>query len=178
MLFRSENTNGVGASGIDFFPTVPGIHTAADRRDYALLASVLSGLELLRKVLPHRSIDQYHWGELQRVALNHPIPGLSIGPIPTDGGFQTVDPASFNVRATKPEHFIYDFGAGHRSVYELSADGNRAAAIWAGGTSGDPRNANYARFLGRWVGNQYVPLLLGAEAVQSSGATVQHYAPN
>jgi hypothetical protein len=40
---------GVGASGIDFFAAA-GIAAAADRRDFALLASLQSGLEMLAAI--------------------------------------------------------------------------------------------------------------------------------
>ena len=170
-------STGVGASGIDFF-AAPGIGDANARRDFAVLASVKSGLDLLAGLFPGRSMDRYHWGELQKVALNHPIAALSVPPIPTDGGFQTVDPASFNVRATSREHFIYNYGSAHRSVYELAPDGNRAAAIWAGGTTGDPRSTDYTRFVPRWVGNETIPLLLGKEEVKASGATLQRFVPH
>lgn len=169
-------TTGVGAAGIDFF-AAPGIDSPAARRDFAILASLKSGLELLAGLFTGRAMDGYYWGELQRVTLNHPIAALSVPPIPTDGGFQTVDPASFNVRATSREHFVYSFGSAHRSVYELAPDGNRAASIWAGGTSGDPRSPDYTRFVARWVGNETIPLLLGKEEVNTSGALVQRFVP-
>lgn len=176
MLDNFPASRGVGASRIDFF-AAPGISVPEDRRDFALLGSLKSALELLANLFPGRGLDGYRWGELQRVALNHPIAQLSIPPIPTDGGFQTVDPASFNVRATTRQDFVYSFGSAHRSVYELGSDGNRAAAIWAGGTSGDPRSPNYRQFLGRWVANQSLPLLLGKEEVKKTGAEPQRYVP-
>jgi penicillin G amidase len=156
-----------GASGIDFF-AAPGIALAADRRDYALLASLRSGLELLAAMFGgSTNQDDYEWGALQRVALNHALGApFSIAPIATDGGFQTVDPASFNVRATAAQDFVYSFGSAHRSVYELGADGNRAASIWAD-----------RQFLGRWLANQTTPLLLGKEEVKRSGAEPQRYIP-
>lgn len=178
LLDNVETTGGVGASGVDFF-AAPGIAGAADRRDFALLASLRSGLELLAAMFGgSTNLDDYRWGALQRVALNHPLGGpFSIPPIPTDGGFQTVDPASFNVRATARQDFVYSFGAAHRSVYELGADANRAASIWAGGTSGDPFSPSYRQFLGRWVANQTIPLLLGKEEVKRTGAEPQRYVP-
>jgi penicillin G amidase len=167
LLDNFAATDGVGASGIDFF-AAPGIAAAADRRDYALLASLRSGLELLAAMFGGSTNQaDYRWGALQRVALSHPLGGpFSIAPISTDGGFQTVDPASFNVRATAPQDFVYSFGAAHRSVYELAAEANRAASIWAGG-----------QFLGRWLANESTPLLLGKEEVKRSGAEPQRYVP-
>jgi penicillin G amidase len=178
MLDKFAAMGGIGVSGIDFF-AAPGISSPEDRRDFALLASVQSGLELLARLFGGSTNQgDYQWGALQKVALNHPLGApFSIPPIPTDGGFQTVDPASFNVRATERQHFVYSFGSAHRSVYELAPEGNRAASIWAGGISGVPGNPTYARFVGRWVANQTIPLLLGKEEVKRSGAALQQYVP-
>ena len=52
-----------------------------------------------------------------------------------------------------------------------------AASIWAGGTSGDPTSPAYTRFLGRWVANQSIPLLLGKQEVKRSDAELQQYVP-
>ncbi len=178
MLDNFETSGGVGASGIDFF-AAPGIVAAADRRDFALLASLDSGLDLLAALFGgSTNQDDYLWGALQRIALNHPLGvAFSIPPIPTDGGFQTVDPALFNVRASTQQDFIYRFGAAHRSVYELIPNGNRGASIWAGGTSGDPFSPNYTQFLERWVANETLPLLLGKQEVKRSGAVLERYVP-
>ena len=178
LLDSFEAHGGVGASGIDFF-AAPGIGAAADRRDFALLASLKTGLELLAGMFGgSTNQDDYRWGALQRVALNHPLGApFNLPPIPTGGGFQTVDPASSNVRATQRQDFVYSFGSAHRSVYELAPEANRGASIWAGGTSGDPRSANYAQFVSRWVANQSIPLLLGKQEVKRSGATLERYLP-
>jgi penicillin amidase len=177
MLDNFAANGGVGASGIDFF-AAPGIAAATDRRDYALLASLKAGLDMLAGLLGSPSQNDYQWGRLQKVALNHPLGApFNLPPIPTDGGFQTVDPASFNVRATAAQDFVYSFGSAHRSVFELDADGNRGASIWAGGTSGNPFSPSYARFVPRWVANETVPLLLGKQEVRRSGAALERYVP-
>ena len=168
MLDNFATLHGVGHSGIDFFaaPAIGG--SAEDRRDYALLKSLSEGLDLLAGLFNgSASQSAYVWGELHRVTLAHPLgAALSTPPIPTDGGFQTVDPGLANVRAQAKTDFVYAFGAGHRSVYELDAQGNRAAAIWAD-----------ARFLSRWVANQAIPLLLGKQEVKRSGAELEHFVP-
>ena len=180
MLDNFDARHGIGHSGIDFF-AAPGVGgSAEDRRDYALLKSLQEGLELLGGPGLFGSANQstYFWGALHRVALNHPLGRpLSVPPIPTDGGFQTVDPGLANLRATARQDFVYSFGAVHRSVYELASEGNRAASIWAGGTSGDPTSPAYTRFLGRWVANQSIPLLLGKQEVKRSDAELQQYVP-
>ena len=168
MLDNFATLHGVGHSGIDFF-AAPGIGgSAEDRRDYALLKSLSEGLDSLAGLFGgSTSQDRYVWGELHRVTLAHPLgAALSVPPIPTDGGFQTVDPGLANVRAAARTDFVYAFGAGHRSVYELDWQGNRAASIWA-----DPK------FLSRWVANQTIPLLLGKQEIRRSGAELEHYVP-
>ena len=159
-------SGGVGASGIDFF-AAPGIAAAADRRDLAILASLQSGLQLLKDLFGSTNQDTYAWGALHKVALDHPLGApFSIPPIPTDGGFQTVDAATHSVRAGTAAGFVYRDGSTHRSVFELDRDGNRGASIWPGG-----------QFLQRWVDNQSIDLLLGKQELKRSGATLEHYVP-
>jgi penicillin amidase len=167
---------GVGVSGIDFFAAP--MAQASDRRDFAILSSLKAGLELLEGLFGSDKQDDYRWGVLHRVALDHPLGGaFSIPPIPTDGGFQTVDAASHSARAATAGQFIYRDGPTHRSVYEPRADASRAASIWPGGTSGNPFSANYRQFLERWLTNQSLPLLLGKQEVRRSGAVLERYVP-
>jgi penicillin amidase len=168
MLDNFATLRGVGHSGIDFF-AAPGIGgSAEDRRDYALLKSLSEGLDSLAGLFGgSTNQNDYLWGELHRVTLAHPLgASLSVPPIQTDGGFQTVDPGLANVRAAARTDFVYAFGAGHRSVYELDWQGTRGASIWAD-----------LKFLSRWVANQTTPLLLGKQEVKRSGAELEHYVP-
>jgi penicillin G amidase len=159
-------SGGVGASGIDFF-AAPGIAAAADRRDLAILASLQSGLQLLKDLFGSTNQDIYAWGALHKVALDHPLGApFSIPPIPTDGGFQTVDAATHSVRASTAAGFVYRDGSTHRSVFELDRDGSRGASIWPGG-----------QFLQRWVDNQSIELSLGKQEVKRGGAVLEHYVP-
>jgi penicillin G amidase len=179
MLDNFVALHGVGHSQIDFFATADMVGSPEDRRDYALLKSLKDGLDSLAGLFGgSTNQNSYVWGALHRVTLTHPLGvALSVPPIPTDGGFQTVDPGLANVRAAARTDFVYSFGSGHRSVYELDSEGNRAASIWAGGTSGDPTNPAYTRFVGRWVANQSIPLLLGKQEVKRSEADLEHYVP-
>ena len=167
MLDNFATLHGVGHSGVDFFAASGIGGSAEDRRDYALLKSLSEGLDSLAGLFGSTSQASYAWGALHRVTLAHPLgAALSVPPVPTDGGFQTVDPGLANVRAAARSDFVYAFGAGHRSVYELDWHGNRAASIWAD-----------AKFLSRWVANQTIPLLLGKQEVKRSGAELEHYVP-
>jgi penicillin amidase len=114
-LFDTFNTNhGVGASGLDFFP-LPGVTSAADRRDIYILQAVadtltaLSGPDFAKAFNGSKQQDDYRWGKLHRIVLAHrlgsifnvppaggafPPPLLDLDGIPTDGGYQTVDVAN------------------------------------------------------------------------------------
>jgi penicillin amidase len=104
----------VGASGIDLF-AVAGVASAADRRDVLLLRAVgealdaLAGPDFAAAFGGSRDQDDYRWGKLHRLVLDHPLDGpFSVPPafgrfpqplpdlpgISTDGGFSTVDAAS------------------------------------------------------------------------------------
>src|SRR5205085_7982261 len=132
---RSSDLNfalngGVGVSGVNFF-AVPGIAAAADRRDFVILSSLRSGLELLATAAFFGSANQndYRWGRLHRIEFTHPLGSVfSIPPaggafpaplpgvrgIPTDGGFQTVDASSHNARGKVPDDFMFTVIPSHR----------------------------------------------------------------
>jgi penicillin G amidase len=184
---------GVGVSGINFF-AVPGVASAADRRDIIILTSLRAGLDLLAGPTFFGSPNQnnYRWGRLHRVVFAHPlgspfsIPpagGAFPGPLPgvsgfpTDGGFQTVDASTHNARGTAPDHFMYKDGPAHRTVVEARSGAMRAASIWPGGTSGVPFNPNYFQFLERYLSNETLTLRLGNDEVVRGRAVVEKYIP-
>lgn len=179
---------GKGASGLDFFP-VPGVAAAEDRRDLVLLQSLADALALAAgdtfKPAFGNSTNQadYRWGRLHRVELASnlgapftlpsagsvfapPLPGLA--GIPVDGGYQTVDVAGFEPRASKPDDFISRHAASQRLVAEVAPWGtSRVENVWPGGLSEQPGGAGYAAFLKRWLANDAVALKLdGGEAVE------------
>ncbi len=84
LLDGFDSTRGVGASGVDFF-AIPGIDDAATRRDLVILRSLSRSLDLLAgdayAMAFQRSTRQedYRWGILHRVMLDHPLgPPFSI----------------------------------------------------------------------------------------------------
>lgn len=188
LLESFPQNGGKGASGLDFFP-VPGVAAADDRRDLVLLQSLADALTLAAsdtfKPAFGNSTNQadYRWGRLHRVELTSnlgapftlpsvgsvfppPLPGLA--GIPMDGGYQTVDVAGFEPRASKPDDFISRYAASQRLVAEVAPWGTtRAENVWPGGLSEQPGGPGYAAYLKRWLANDTVPLKLeGNEAVE------------
>jgi penicillin amidase len=180
LLEGFAQTGGVGASGIDFF-AVPGVPDAADRRDVLLLRAVREGLDALAgpdfAAAFHRSgnQDDYRWGRLHRLVLDHPLDGpFSVPPgfgrfpqplpdlpgIPTDGGFSTVDAASHNVRAASASAYTFGSGPANRYVSASGRHGVTARSSLPGGTSALPDSRNYLNLLPMWLTNDSFPLNL------------------
>lgn len=174
---------GSGFSGLSFF-NVPGVDNAGDRRDIIMLQSLRETLDLMAgddfAAAFDRTAEQdnYRWGKLHRIVLAHPLgepfsippaggdfpaalPGLD--GIPTDGGFQTVDAASHDVRGTGDNGFMFDLGPVRRFVSEPGHGRARTESIWPGGTSGVLGSPYYFQFLGTWLQNQAIPLSLNAK---------------
>lgn len=181
-LFDSfPQRGGRGVSGVDFFP-VPGVTAAEDRRDLVLLQSLADALTLAASDAFRPAFGgstnqaDYRWGKLHRVELKSnlgapftipaagsafppPLPGLA--GIPIDGGYQSIDAAAFNPRATTPDGFINRHGPSQRLVAEVAPGGtSRVENIWPGGLSEQPGGSGYAAYLKRWLANDAVPLRL------------------
>jgi penicillin amidase len=160
LLDHFDTAQGVGASGMDFFP-VPGMASAADRRDTYLLSSLAGALDLLNGPAfddafpPPRTQADLRWGRLHRIVFSHPMGGpFSIPPafglfpaplaglpgIPTDGGFGAVDASNHDARAASSNAFMYTSGPSNRLVVELSRGAvKRAESVWPGGASALPQ---------------------------------------
>jgi penicillin amidase len=179
LLETFAQTQGVGASGIDFF-AVDGVPDAADRRDVLLLRSLdgaldkLAGPDFQAAFGGSSDQDDYRWGRLHRVVMDHPMDGaLNIPPgggafpapladlpgIPTDGGFDTVDASSHDARADASNDFMFGSGPANRFVAEARAPGQVVAeSSLPGGTSGVPGSPFYVNLLPRWLTNDTFPL--------------------
>jgi penicillin amidase len=166
---------GVGASGIDFF-AVAGVADATDRRDVVLLRALkdaltkLAGPDFQAAFGGSTDQDDYRWGRLHRVILDHPMGGPfnvppaagafphPLGPalpgIPTDGGFETVDASSHDARADASNDFGFGGGPANRFVSESRAPGDiPAQTSLPGGTSGVPGTPFYLNLLPGWLTN-------------------------
>jgi penicillin G amidase len=195
LLTRFEARGGVGLSGIDFYD-VPGVGSAADRRDVLLLRSVADALELLAgdAFAPafggSTDQDDYRWGKLHRVTfdavLGPPwsippagdvttVPGLS--GVSTDGGFGTVDASSHNVRADAVDEFTFGGGPVRRFVAQPTVFGMKARSSLPGGTSSTPGDRFYANLLPPWLTNESYRVRLGVLELLIGTHSVTFYRP-
>jgi penicillin amidase len=184
---------GVGASGLNFF-NVPGVANAEDRRDILVLRSVVDGLAQLSgpAFAPafggSTNQDDYRWGRLHRIVFAHPLGGTFNVPttdplgaalpgFPTDGGYGTVDPGRFELRAATANDFMFNRGPVNRFVAEAGTAGMRAESAWPGGTSGIPGSPFYTNLLPGYLTNDTVPLLSREGELQRAVSSVTRFVP-
>src|SRR6516165_426513 len=191
LLDTFATTQGIGASGIDFF-AVPGISNPSAARDYLILSSLRDGLTMLASpafsAAFHESTNQddYRWGLLHRLVLAHPLGGpFSVPPafgqfppplpgltgIPVDGGFETVDAATHPVRADTLDGFMFSGGPARRFTDNPAPSHTVAMSALPGGTSADPASPFYLNLLRPYLINQYYPALLPNEVPRASVAS-------
>ena len=199
-LFDTYDTQlGVGASGLNFF-NVPGVDDPYARRDILILKSVQDALDLLAgsqfEDAFGGSTDQndYRWGRLHRIVLDHPLgppfdtppaggafppsfadlPGLSV-----DGGFGVVDASSHSARADSSNDFMFGSGPSRRYIGESSRSprGIKGRTVLPGGESGVLGSPLYANILGRWLTNDYYDIRQRVRDVKQSAASLQKFVP-
>ena len=179
LLQSFGQSGGVGASGVDFFQ-VPGVASAADRRDVLLLRSVAGALDEAAgpsfAAAFHGSRNQvdYRWGLLHRIVFDHPLGGqFSIPPafgqfpqplpglpgVPRDGGYDTVNVGTHDVRAADSGGFMFDSGGANRYVSAAGPAGVTAQTSLPGGTSAIPDNPFYLNLLPGWLTADAFPLV-------------------
>jgi penicillin amidase len=189
---------GIGASGINFF-NVPAVTSAEDRRDILILKSVadslarLAGPEFLPAFGGSPDQNDYRWGKLHRIVLDHPLGGpfsvpTAFGTIPNplgnalpgfpvDGGLGAVDASNHESRAQGVNEFMFGNGPVNRFVAEAGAPGVQAESVWPGGTSGIPGSSFYLNLLPRYLTNDTVPLLFGHGDLQHNLYSVSRFVP-
>jgi penicillin amidase len=187
---------GKGASGVNFFQ-VDGALTPEAARDILLLRSLRNALDLLAgddfaAAFAHSSNqNDYRWGKLHRIVFQHVLggpfnipaaagfPNLAPGlpGLARAGGFAVLDASSHNVRAATANSFMFSSGPSRRLVAEMAAGGIRAAQIVPGGQCDVLGEAGYANMLGRWLTNQYHPLLLTDSQVESDQVMEERFTP-
>jgi penicillin amidase len=199
-LEKFPATGGVGASGINFL-NVPGVPSAADRRDILILKSLSDALDLLAgdrfaAAFGHSTnLDDYRWGKLHRIVFGHPLGGpfnvppaagfwpeplAGLAGIPVDGGFSSVDVGNpvGGVRGDNADAFMFDHGPAHRLISEVTPAGMRAEMSSPLGTSGVPGDPNYLNLLPGWLSNTGFPLLLSADEVEAGAVSVTKFVPS
>ena len=201
-LFDKYDTQfGFGASGLNFF-NVPGVDDPSARRDILILKSVQDALELLAgpdfAEAFDSSTDQndYRWGRLHRIVLDHPLgppfdtppAGLAFPPsfpdtelrgLSVDGGFGVVDASSHSARADSSDDFMFGSGPSRRYIGESSRSprGIKGRTVLPGGESGVLGNPLYANILGRWLTNDYYDIRQGMNDVKQNSVSTQKFVP-
>ena len=178
---------GIGGSGFDFFP-VPGAPDRASARDFMLLKSLRDALDLLAgdafaPAFAHSTMqDDYRWGKLHRIVFDHVLGGpfnipngggfsdlgADLPGVSRAGGFQSVDAASHDVRAASANAFMFGSGPSRRFVGDMNLAGINLQEILPGGRSGIIGHPDQANQMGRWLTNQYKPLLNDPAALQAA----------
>jgi penicillin G amidase len=188
---------GVGASGINFF-NAPST-SAEDRRDILILVSMagaltrLAGAEFAPAFGGSTNLDDYRWGKLHRIVLDHPLGGpFNVPPafgamphplgdalpgFPTDGGLGAVDASNNSPRGQGANEFMYGNGPVNRFVAEAGVPSVYAESVWPGGTSALPGNPFYLNLLPRYLTNDTVPLLFRQNDLQRSLSGVSRFVP-
>jgi penicillin G amidase len=180
LLERFPNARGVGASGLNFFQ-VSGAPSPEAARDAMLLRALRDGLNALSSndfaaaFANSTNIDDYRWGRLHRIVFDHPLGGPFNLPGPNPygfsnlspnlpgvarpGGYEVLDASGHSTRARTVNGFMFGSGPARRFVGSMS---NPIAAenIHPGGQSGVIGTPTYASQLGRWLTNNYKPLLI------------------
>ena len=199
LLDRYGQDHGVGASGVDFF-VVPGVPDPDDERDVLILASLREALDALASPAFAAAFggstdqDDYRWGRLHRIVFEHvldgpfsvppaggafppPLPGLT--GIPTDGGFETVDAALHDPRASSSDGFMFDFGPARRSVTEMASNLGRSRweSSLPGGTSGRPDDPRYVDLLSAWLTNDSYPQFLRRGDLLPTFVSIERFTP-
>jgi len=205
-LLRQDPFTGIGASGLDFFAQPAG-EPAGVRRDVVLLAALRGALDLLASnryaAAFGNSTDQndYRWGLLHRVQLQHPLgrpssippaagfTDLVAGPgglpgIARDGGFRTVNLGCcyLNPQAQGAHAFEFSVGSEYRVLFAVDdpaarPDGVLGFANLAGGSSGDSSSPLYASQLAKWLTVDHHRVPMNRRAVRVVAERVELFTP-
>ena len=199
-LFDTFDTQlGVGASGLNFF-NVPGVDDAEARRDILILKSVqdalslLAGPEFAAAFGGSTEQNDYRWGRLHRIVLNHPLgPPFDTPPaggafppsfpdlrgLAVDGGFGVVDASSHSARADSSNDFMFGSGPSRRYIGESSKAprGIDGQTTLPGGVSGVLGSPLYANILARWLTNDYYDIRQRMRDVKQSSASTVKFVP-
>jgi penicillin G amidase len=197
LLENFSTAHGVGASGLNFFQ-VAGISDANDRRDIVILQSLKDALTLLASPAFAAAFggstnqNDYRWGKLHRITFNHilgspfsippaggafPQPLAGLPGIPTDGGYQTVDAASFGVKANSVNGFTFTSGPSQRFVGEGRHEGMRGVSSLPGGISGVLGSPFYVNLLPQWLTNHAYRQLFTEDDLEGNILNVTRFIP-
>ncbi|HEX4602525.1 MAG TPA: penicillin acylase family protein [Candidatus Angelobacter sp.] len=197
LLENFSTAHGVGASGLNFFQ-VAGVTDAGDRRDIVILQSLKDALTLLASPAFNAAFggstnqNDYRWGKLHRVTLAHilgapfsippaggafPQPLAGLPGIPVDGGYQTVDAASFTPKANTVNGFTFSSGPSQRFVGEGRDEGIRGVSSLPGGISGVLGSPFYVNLLPQWLANHAYRQLFTEDDLEDHILNVTRFVP-
>ena len=196
LLDSFGSSQGVGASGVNFFEVEGGL-SPQEARDSLILQSLQDALDLLasNEFAPAfgNSTDQddYRWGRLHRIVFDHPLGAPFSVPnaggfsdleaglpgVARSGGYESVDASGHSARADGLNEFMFGSGSARRFVGDLDPDGIQAEQILPGGQSGDLASPHYASQMGRWLTHQFHPLRLTREQVTADAVSEEVFAP-
>jgi penicillin amidase len=197
LLENFSTAHGVGTSGLNFFQ-VPGVTDAGDRRDIIILQSLKDALTLLASPAFNAAFggstnqNDYRWGKLHRITFSHilgspfsippaggafPQPLAGLPGIPTDGGYQTVDAASFSVTANTVSGFTFSSGPSQRFVGEGRHEGMRGVSSLPGGISGVLGSPFYVNLLPQWLTNHAYRQLFKEDELEHHVLNVTKFVP-
>jgi penicillin amidase len=123
---------------------------------------------------------QWRWARLHHAFFGHPLANaadaatqarLNVGPMPKQGGSDTV-----NVSAFDPNNFRQYAGPSFRMVVDVGAWDN-SRAVNAPGQSGDPASPHYRDLVPMWLAGEYFPLLYSRARIETSLARRINLAP-
>jgi penicillin amidase len=198
LLASFPDSHGYGHSGLFFFEGAgPGLPTPEDSRDLLILQCVRLALDQLAggafaDAFPTpRNFNSLRWGRLHRIVFQHllggpfDIPGAGdfgdLAPklpgVAKAGGFETIDAASFGIRVTGENDFMFGSGPARRFIGELVPGTIDAHEIIPGGESGVVGSPLRANQLGAWLTDNYHQLLITSEQVRENAAKVTRYLP-
>jgi penicillin G amidase len=200
LLDNFSINQGLGASGLDFFE-IPGGDAPPDiRRDTIILKSLKEALNLLASDAFAAAFggstnqNDYRWGKLHRITFGHLFgsmaPQFSIPPagdlvdlsptlpgLATDGGWETIDNAPFNLLAASSQAYTFGGGPARRYVSEMRRWGIKSVQIIPGGESGVVGNRFYADQVSLWLTNKYHDVFFSQGEINSNRFSKIVYKP-
>jgi penicillin amidase len=148
-------------------------HTAMQKRDGVLLASLTAAYEEMEK-LQGTDTKTWQWGKLHHSLPLHPLyeavtgdlrAKLQPGPFPAPGDANTPNAATYRV-----SDFQLTNGPSFRMVVDVGNWDNSRAVNYPG-QSGNPDTAHYRDLTGMWLRGEYFPLLYTRAAVEKATET-------
>jgi penicillin amidase len=201
LLLDNFHTNqGMGASGLDFFE-IPGVSVPPGiRRDAIILKSLKDALNLLAGDAfadafgGSTNQNDYRWGRLHRITFSHPFGGLApqfsvptaggfvdlsstLPGLATDGGWETIDNAPFNLLAASSHAYTFGGGPARRYVGELRCGGIKSEQIIPGGESGVVGDRFHTDQLSLWLTNEYHDILFSRSEIDRNRFSKIVYKP-